>query len=102
MRTKEAAAVLAVTNLAVNMFAGFVIGAWLGWPLIDPILMAGVISMSSLGITAKSLIALIRVGNAVTEVFLGMGIFSSFLVMFRIHLVNGVIVLPDTQVPERR
>src|SRR5256712_12314772 len=41
MRTKEAAAVLAVTNLAVNMFAGFVIGAWLGWPLIDTIFMAG-------------------------------------------------------------
>src|SRR5437870_9405052 len=42
MRTKEAAAVLAVTNLAVNMFAGFVIGTWLGWPLIDTIFMAGV------------------------------------------------------------
>src|SRR5437016_4658476 len=40
MRTKEAAAVLAVTNLAVNMFAGFVIGTWLGWPLIDTIFMA--------------------------------------------------------------
>src|SRR5437867_901537 len=40
MRTKEAAAVLAVTNLAVNMFAGFVIGAWLGWPLIETVFMA--------------------------------------------------------------
>ena len=29
MKTKEAAAILAVTNLAVNFFAGFVIGAWL-------------------------------------------------------------------------
>src|SRR5947208_7463886 len=60
MRTKEAAAVLAVTNLAVNMFAGFVIGTWLGWPLIDTIFMAGVISMSSSAITAKSLIDLKR------------------------------------------
>src|SRR2546426_5498971 len=42
MRTKDAAAVLAGTNLAVNMFAGVVIGAWLGWPLIDTIFMAGV------------------------------------------------------------
>src|SRR3989442_1036181 len=40
MRTKEAAAVLAVTNLAVNMFAGFVIGAWLGWPLIGTVFLA--------------------------------------------------------------
>src|SRR6266705_2785600 len=63
MKTKEAAAILAVTNLAVNMFAGFVIGAWLGWPLIDTIFMAGVISMSSSAITAKSLIDLKRLGN---------------------------------------
>src|SRR5438552_1947425 len=39
MKTKEAAAILAVTNLAVNFFAGFVIGAWLGWPVIDTIFM---------------------------------------------------------------
>src|SRR5438093_3086742 len=79
MRTKEAAAVLAVTNLAVNMFAGFVIGAWLGWPLIDTIFMAGVISMSSSAITAKSLIDLKRLGNAETEFLLGMVILESFL-----------------------
>src|SRR3989441_4262915 len=56
MRTKEAAAVLAVTNLAVNMFAGFVIGAWLGWPLIDTIFMAGGLSLSSAAVTAKTLL----------------------------------------------
>src|SRR6266566_3377292 len=52
MKTKEAAAILAVTNLAVNFFAGFVIGAWLGWPVIDTIFMAGVIGMSSSAIAA--------------------------------------------------
>src|SRR5256884_8000580 len=46
MKTKEAAAILAATNLAVNFFAGFVIGAWLGWPVIDTIFMAGGIGMS--------------------------------------------------------
>src|SRR5437879_10639554 len=92
MRTKEAAAVLAVTNLAVNMFAGFVIGAWLGWPLIDTIFMAGVISMSSSAITAKSLIDLKRLGNAETEFLLGMVILESFLAMFLLTLVNGMFV----------
>src|SRR2546425_1101172 len=98
MRTKEAAAVLAVTNLAVNMFAGFVIGAWLGWPLIDTIFMAGVISMSSSAITAKSLIDLKRLGNAETEFLLGMVILESFLAMFLLTLVNGMIVPSDTPV----
>src|SRR5256712_11335183 len=98
MRTKEAAAVLAVTNLAVNMFAGFVIGAWLGWPLIDTIFMAGVISMSSSAITAKSLIDLKRLGNAETEVLLGMVILETFLAMFLLQLVNGMIVPSDAPV----
>src|SRR2546428_5058809 len=98
MRTKEAAAVLAVTNLAVNMFAGFVIGAWLGWPLIDTIFMAGVISMSSSAITAKSLIDLKRLGNKESEFLLGMVILESFLSMFLLTIVNGMIVPSKTPV----
>src|SRR6266571_3177071 len=98
MRTKEAAAVLAVTNLAVNMFAGFVIGAWLGWPLIDTIFMAGVISMSSSAITAKSLIDLKRLGNKESEFLLGMVILESFLSMFLLTIVNGMIVPSETPV----
>src|SRR5438876_116148 len=82
MKTKEAAAILAATNLAVNFFAGFVIGAWLGWPVIDTIFMAGVIGMSSSAIAAKSLIDLKRLGNKETEFLLGMVILESFLAMF--------------------
>ncbi|HYT00292.1 MAG TPA: cation:proton antiporter [Thermoplasmata archaeon] len=98
MKTKEAAAILAVTNLAVNMFAGFVIGAWLGWPLIDTIFMAGVISMSSSAMTAKSLIDLKRLGNKETEFLLGMVILESFLAMFLLTIVNGMIVPSETAV----
>src|SRR5574340_106983 len=94
-RTKEAAAILAVTNLAVDMFAGFVIGAWLGWPLIDTIFMAGVISMSSSAIAAKALIDLKRLGNAETEFILGMVILESFLAMIILTLVNGVVISSD-------
>src|SRR3989442_7402783 len=53
IRTKEAAAVLPVTNLAVNMFAGFVIGAWAGWPLIDTIFMSGGLTTSDPAVPAK-------------------------------------------------
>ncbi len=94
-KTKEAAAILAVTNLAVDMFAGFVIGAWLGWPLIDTIFMAGVISMSSSAIAAKALIDLKRLGNAETEFILGMVILESFMAMIILTLVNGVVISAD-------
>src|SRR2546426_269310 len=99
MRTKEAAAVLAVTNLAVNMFAGFVIGAWLGWPLIDTIFMAGVISMSSSAITAKSLIDLKRLGNAETEFLLGMVILESFPAIVGAFFMG--MVFADTRIAGR-
>ena len=99
-KTKEAAAILAVANLAVDMFAGFVIGAWLGWPLVDTIFMAGVIAMSSSAITAKSLIDLKRLGNAETEFLLGMVILESFLAMFLLTLVNGLVVNTDAGAPD--
>jgi len=98
MKTKEAAAILAVTNLAVGLFAGFVIGTWLGWPLIDTIFMAGVLSMSSSAMTAKSLIDLKRLGNAETEFLLGMVILESFLAMFLLTLVNGMVVPSETPI----
>ncbi len=94
-KTKEAAAILALTNLAVDMFAGFVIGTWMGWPLIDTIFMAGVISMSSTAITVKALIDLRRLGNAETEFILGMVILESFLAMVILTLVNGVVITSD-------
>src|SRR5256886_7951490 len=91
MKTKEAAAILAVTNLAVNFFAGFVIGAWLGWPVIDTIFMAGVIGMSSSAIPAKSFVGLKRLGERETQFILGMVVLESFLAMFILTLANGMI-----------
>ena len=59
-RTKQAAAVLALVNLGAAMFGGFVPGTYLGWPLIDTIFLAGVVSMSSSAIAAKSDVAMRR------------------------------------------
>src|SRR5256885_14200381 len=88
MKTKEAAAILAVTNLAVGMFAGFVIGAWLGWPLIDTIFLAGGISMSSSAIAAKALLDLKRVGHAGTEFLLRVVVLESFPALVLLPLPN--------------
>src|SRR3989442_2126446 len=96
MRTKEAAAVLAVTNLAVNMFAGFVIGAWLGWPLIDTIFMAGGISLSGSAITAKTPIDFKNLGNPETEVLLGMVILAALLSMVLLSMVPSMVVPSET------
>src|SRR3989449_5186670 len=86
MKTKEAAAILAVTNLAVNFFAGFVIGAWLGWPGIDTIFMAGVIGMASSAVAAQSVIGPKRLGDKETGVLPGVGILESVLAMVLLTL----------------
>src|SRR3989442_4667709 len=95
-RTKQAAVVLALVNLGTGMFIGFVLGTYLGWPLIDTIFLAGVISMSSSAITAKSLIELRRLSNNETEVLLGMVILESFMAMFLLTLVNGLVISADS------
>src|SRR2546426_2401588 len=96
-KTKQAAVVLAVVNLGIGMFCGFVLGTYLGWPFIDTIFMAGVVSMSSSAITAKSLIELRRLGNNETEFLLGMVILESFMAMFLLTLVNGLVISSDAQ-----
>jgi len=95
-RTKQAAAVLALVNLGAAMFGGFVLGTYLGWPLIDTIFLAGVVSMSSSAIAAKSLIELRRLNNNETEFLLGMVILESFMAMFLLTLVNGLVISSDS------
>ena len=96
-KTKSAAVVLALVNLGASLFAGFVLGTYLGWPLIDTIFLAGVVAMSSSAITAKSLIELRRLSNNETEFLLGMVVLESFMAMFLLTLVNGLVVSADPQ-----
>lgn len=90
--TKDAAVILAVMNIGMSMFGGFIIGTYLGWPIIDTIFLAGVISMSSSAITAKSLIDLKRLSNAETQFLISMAVLESFLAMFLLTAVNGLVV----------
>lgn len=90
--TRDAAVILAVMNIGMSMFGGFVIGTYLRWPLIDTVFLAGVISMSSSAITAKSLIDLKRLNNAETQFLISMAVLESFLAMFLLTAVNGLVV----------
>ena len=91
-RTKEPAIILALMNLGINMFVGIAIGTYLGWPLIDTIFLAGVISMSSSAVTAKSLIDLKKLSSADTEFLLGVVIVESFSAMFLLTMIHGLVV----------
>ena len=94
-RTKGPAIILALLNLGINMFVGIVIGTYIGWPVMDTIFLAGVISMSSSAITAKSLIDLKKLSSGDAEFLLGVVIVESFAAMFLLTIVHGFVIKSD-------
>jgi CPA2 family monovalent cation:H+ antiporter-2 len=52
--TWKPAVILAVSDVLINMYIGFIIGAIFGWPLQDTIFLAAIIGMSSVAVAAKS------------------------------------------------
>ncbi|MDD1767861.1 MAG: cation:proton antiporter [Methanomassiliicoccales archaeon] len=91
-KTKSTAAILAMVNLGVNMFTGIMLGTALGWPLIDTVFLAGIISMSSSAVAMKSVIELKRLANPETEFLIGVSITESFLSMLLLTIIGGLMV----------
>ncbi len=91
-KTKSTAAILAMVNLGVNMFAGIMLGTALGWPLIDTIFLAGIISMSSSAVAMKSIIELKRLANPETEFLIGVSVMESFLSMLLLTIIGGLMI----------
>jgi len=52
--TWKPAVILAVSDVLINIYVGFIIGAIFGWPLADTIFLAAIIGMSSVAVAAKS------------------------------------------------
>ena len=52
--TWKPAVLLAVSDVLINIYVGFIIGAIFGWPLQDTIFLAAIIGMSSVAVAAKS------------------------------------------------
>lgn len=52
--TWKPAVMLAVSDVLINMYVGFIIGALFGWPIQDTIFLAAIIGMSSVAVAAKS------------------------------------------------
>lgn len=91
-RAGTASATMAAINLVLNMFSGIALGLFLQWPIVDTIFLAGVLSMSSSSVTAKSLMDLQRLGEKDTDFLLGMVILESFMAMFLLTAVNGMVL----------
>ena len=90
-RAGKPSLVIALSHLAFNMFAGALIGATFGWDWKSTFFLAAVLSMSSLGVAAKSLIELKRLDREETEYMLGAMIVEDFMTMVLLTLAMGTI-----------
>ncbi len=90
-RAGKPSLVIAVSHLAFNMFAGAVIGAVFGWDWKSTFFLAATLSMSSLGVAAKSLIELRRLDREETEYMLGSMIVEDFMTMVLLTLAMGTV-----------
>jgi len=90
-RAGKPSLVIAISHLAFNMFAGAIIGAAFGWDWKSTFFLAATLSMSSLGVAAKSLIELRRLDREETEYMLGSMIVEDFMTMVLLTLAMGTV-----------
>ena len=90
-RAGKPSLVIAISHLAFNMFAGAMIGAIFGWDWKSTFFLAATLSMSSLGVAAKSLIELRRLDREETEYMLGSMIVEDFMTMVLLTLAMGTV-----------
>jgi len=91
-RTRTPAIILAVIDTSVGLFVGFVFASYLGWPLIDSIFLAGVISMSSTSIAMKVLFDLKRMSSPEVEFLIGLVVVETFIAMLILSVASGMVV----------
>ncbi len=89
--------VIALAHFSLNMYAGALIGAAFGWDAPSAFFLAAVMSMSSLGVAAKSLIELRRLDREETEYVVGSMIVEDFLTMALLVLAMGVVAAPSVE-----
>ena len=90
-RAGKPSLVIALSHLSFNLFAGAMIGMTFGWDCKSTFFLAATLSMSSLGVAAKSLIELKRLDREETEYMLGSMIVEDFMTMVLLTLAMGTI-----------
>ncbi|WP_232696950.1 cation:proton antiporter [Brevibacillus daliensis] len=84
--------------ILINFGLGLIYGFSMGYPLLEVLIMAGVISFSSSAIVAKVIVDLRRTGNTETELILGIIMFEDIFLAVYLSVVSGLILGDNTSV----
>jgi len=78
--------------IAINFTLGLFYGWVTGFPLLETLIIAGIITFSSSAIVAKVLVDLRRTGNKETELILGIIMFEDIVLAVYLSVVSGLVL----------
>ncbi len=78
--------------IAINFSLGLIYGWVFGFPLLEILIIAGIITFSSSAIVAKVLVDLRRTGNKETELILGIIMFEDIILAVYLSIVSGLVL----------
>jgi len=84
--------------VTANFLAGLAYGYFIGLPLYETLIVAGMMSVSSTAIVAKTLVDLKRTGNPETELILGMVLFDDIFLALFLSVMSGLLLSGATSV----
>jgi CPA2 family monovalent cation:H+ antiporter-2 len=76
----------------INFVLGLGFGFIAGFPLYEALIIAGMMSVSSTAIVAKTLVDLRRTGNSETELILGMVLFDDLFLAVFLSIMSGLLL----------
>ncbi|WP_409295774.1 cation:proton antiporter [Peribacillus sp. SCS-26] len=84
--------------ISINFALGFLYALLMGFPILEVLIIAGIITISSSAIVAKVLVDLRRTGNKETELILGIIMFEDIFLAVYLSIVSGLILGDSTSI----
>lgn len=93
---QKPALILATVDVAINLFIGFSLGMFFGWPLVDTIFLACIIAMSSVAITIKILEEMKKANTQETEILISVMVVEDIASIVLLTCVSSFILGRET------
>lgn len=98
IRAGRSIAVGGTIYISINLTLALLFGWLMGWPLLEILVAAGIITISSSAIVAKVLVELKRTANPETDMILGIIMFEDVFLAVYLSIVSGLVLSGATSV----
>ena len=92
IKSGKSIAIGGTIHISLNFTLGLLYGYVMGFPLLETLIIAGIITISSSAIVAKVIVDLRRTGNNETELILGIIMFDDIFLAVYLSVVSGLVL----------